>query len=248
MVRKKIFFAFGLILFSFNLFSQDATDEKAKLKNEIAIDASPVLGAFVRNISQPGIVYRRHFSNSALRTKFNFNIDRQISNNSSFDNSYFSYNAYGPQSPVTNSYSFDYSIGIQNSNMISEKWKFYYGLDLISGYNLTEINRSSSYERLNYTDQTLVEEKSSQKDKNTTIYGGASPILGFTFQVKERLSISLESTLALAFYSTNVESLRMRKYRDSNTESIHHSSNNNSFNNLRARLIPVNNFLISYHF
>ncbi|HEX8547194.1 MAG TPA: hypothetical protein VF691_09550 [Cytophagaceae bacterium] len=243
MLTKTNIFTLGLIIFSFNLFSQDVTEEKRKLKNEIAIDASPILGAVFREGGLPGLVYRRHFNNCSFRAKTNFTIDRSKQDRSSI--SYYN-NGNSPGPSESRFTQFDFAVGLQKAKAISEKWKFYYGLDLFAGFTSHRSESKNQYQRSNSSDGTTDNGVTTQTHSINSTYGGVSPFLGFTWQIAERLGLSIEASVPIGYNkSTSVYS--NFDFSTNNSRS-YFSTDRNSSNNFRARIVPVSNLLISYHF
>jgi len=242
MLKQTVLFALGFILMSLNLFSQDTIGVKSKPKNEIAIDASPILGGLIRNTALPGLFYRRHFDNKAFRVKINFNFDKSDFNNRRNQNSFTS----SPRPGSSKTYQVDYSLGLQKGKEISEKLRFYYGLDLIFGNTSYNYLREDQNETYNGTDMTYTIITTRNEATSKSIYGGISPFLGFTWQITSQLGLSIEASVPVAYYKSYNTSVTFVHSSSNSVETSY--SNNSDYYNFKAKIAPVSNFLISYHF
>jgi hypothetical protein len=102
------------------------------------------------------------------------------------------------------SYNMDYRLGIEKQNMLSERWKAYYGLDIIYTYN--EIFAESEFATFS----------------NQVKGFGAGPVVGIQFYMTKRLSLFAESTL----YYSNLND------RTSNTSTNPFGQNSTSHSNI----------------
>jgi len=75
------------------------------------------------------------------------------------------------------SYNMDYRLGIEKQNMLSDRWKVYYGLDFTYTYN--EILAESAFNSFN----------------NQVKGFGAGPVAGIQFYLNKRLSLFAEASL-----------------------------------------------------
>jgi hypothetical protein len=148
-------------------------------KNEIGINVTNVLGNVLslnpNNASSPyGITYRRHLGSSSFRSGFNINIINTEEDD--FSNGNF----------ITrnlNLMSVDTRFGWEKHMLLSKKFMFSYGIDLLLGYE----KENSEILDFNLGNTSFI------SDLNT-LGVGVGPVLRFEFKISDRLFLSTESS------------------------------------------------------
>ncbi len=177
----KIFTPFVLtLLFCTTAFSQ--TDSISERKNTIGLEVTYLLGQFLGSpgdfyvyypLNGPYILgYERNFNKCFFRSGFSM-----IYNSNDMDGNY-PYGADYSDERLTASYRF----GFGHEKMISKRWKWAYGIDLI-GYN--EDYSSMYYEGLDYE----------YSSKNKTFSYGGGPFIKLSFDLLKNFSLGTESTI-----------------------------------------------------
>lgn len=161
-------------------------------KNEIGINFTNVLGNVLslnpNNANSPyGLTYRRHLGNKSFRSAFSLLVNNE--KNSDFENGFFI-------TRTINQTTSQFRIGLEKHIVLNKRVLFSYGFDLL-GKVMTD--NSSIEDFGNFGSVTFT-------SKETTIGGGAGPMLRLEFKISDRLFISSESSL-YGFYSSTTEKL-----------------------------------------
>lgn len=161
-------------------FSQ--ADSVLERKNTIGLEVTYFLGQFLGNqgdfygyypLNGPYILsYERHFNSCFLRSGFS------MIYNSNDTNGNYPYGASYSDERLTASY----RIGFGHQKMISKRWNWAYGFDII-GYN--ENYSSIYYEGQDYE----------YSNKNKTFTYGGGPFIKLNFDLLKNFSLGTEATL-----------------------------------------------------
>jgi hypothetical protein len=194
--NRSIFFLL-LCIFPIMVFSQDSTSRKKK--HEIGMNTTllikQVLGLNSTNIPfSPYLLTYRYAINS--NTNFRAGAGLIVQKTASTENDI--------NKRYSKSYAMDYRIGIEKQNRLTERWKAYYGIDLI--YTYSEILSETSFGSFN----------------NQVKGYGAGPVVGIQFYLNKRMSLFAEASL----YYSNVDE------RTKNTSTSPFGQNSTSHSNI----------------
>ncbi|MFN6943470.1 MAG: hypothetical protein ACK4ND_00875 [Cytophagaceae bacterium] len=189
-----------------------SAQEIPEKRNEIGLDVSRIFG----HTSNNNIMYRRHGEKGAFRltTSFNFNVINH-------ENAESGHNHYA-----------SLAVGHQ-FNKTFNKWRFYYGAD---AYGSISSGKTVNIQTHWYNDQPT---EFSQTWQTQSIFFGLRPILGISYLISDRISVSLENALNIG-YTIN--------------ETIEGSNPNRPFeierssNSIGVSYNPLNVLMLSFHF
>lgn len=162
-------------------------------KNEIGINVTNVLGNLLslnpNNAKSPyGITYRRHLGKTSFRSGYNVNITN--SSEEDFSNGNFI-------TRKLNILTIDTRFGLEKHLLLSKKFLFSYGFDVLFGY----VKENSEINEFNFGSSTFT------SDQNT-LGVGLGPVLRFEYKISDRLFISTESSF-YGYYSKTTETLNI---------------------------------------
>lgn len=172
--------------------SLNAQDDREKInsqegphRNEVGLNLSNVIINLVGNTgnvddSDPAnysISYKRQLKEDKyLRLAFNVKID--LKSDDEVTN-------------VTNNNNFNFRVGYEKRNSISEKLLYYYGIDLLGTFNSAESTFASPNDIVELS--------------NTTYGFGLGPVFGVQFLLNKRMAIGTEATLYGVFQINKVK-------------------------------------------
>jgi hypothetical protein len=162
-------------------------------KNEIGINVTNVLGNLLslnpNNAKSPyGITYRRHFGKASFRSAYNINVTNTSEDD--FSNGNFI-------NRKLNILTIDTRFGLEKHMLLSKKFLFSYGFDVLAGYK----KENSVVESFNSSSNTFTSDEK-------TLGVGLGPVLRFEFKISDRLFLSTESSF-YGYHETTSESLNI---------------------------------------
>ncbi len=192
------------------LSAQDSSSQK--LNDEIGFDvtsfitlysglsAYPYEGYNYYSVGNYLLGYKHYFNHIILRTALSLDVDNRSERGGA--NSYTNYKSTGE--------SFDIRAGIEHLVPLSPHWEMYYGLDILGGYGKsssvdTEPDTSNLYARDEYATVNRI---------------GAGPVLGVTFLINRRISLTTE----LSVYGLNAHSETRYDYYNNPPEEFQHDT------------------------
>lgn len=236
-MSKNHFYLLFLLSFIFCVPLQ-AQDTTKHIRNEIAIDVSPVFAGIMSTSSTPGISYRRHYEKGALRVRLNLNGGKSEDKNTSATNQ-----QNIPSSSAKNT-SASLKVGYQWHRDYT-KLRWYYGLDLLAS-NWKSKNANSNTSRHEFEKYTS---SYSSQNETTGQSFGISPVIGLSYRITRRFSLSVESAITLARTSskTTIANNQTTQY-DGYPQNQFESGYSNKSTGTNYSFVPMNGLLVSYLF
>jgi hypothetical protein len=195
-------------------FAQDS-DPEENYKRDVGFNTAFILqGVFNSNSTPFSLMYKKYTSeNRALRFGASINLNLNRSNDSTSNSNQIS------------SAALSLSLGKEFQKLITTKWVWYYGGDLIPSF--------SNYQSLSYQNG-----KKYYENKYTSYGINARPFVGIRFAINPRLYLSAEADLSLGYTKSKIS----QKFFS--PENIVDSENDNySF-----RASPASGIFIFYRF
>lgn len=189
-------YLFSLLLFMTVTFLNSQTSDLASFypyKNEIGINVTNILGNLLslnpNTAKSPyGITYRRHFGNSSFRSAYNVNVTN--TSDEDFSNGNFI-------NRTLNIFSADARFGLEKHMLLSKKFLFSYGFDVLFGYE----KENSEINEFNIGSSTFI-------SNQQTLGVGLGPVLRFEFKISDRLFLSTESSF-YGYHERTTETLNI---------------------------------------
>lgn len=173
------------LCFSYSSFAQDAPADTPE--HQLILNGTRFVKTFL-NFNDTGIEdqglqvgYKRYKGDKAFRTFLGgaFDLDR---------------NKDGDFTTVSQLGLVDFRIGFEKRLDLTQKWKFYYGLDAVASHEFTKIETENEGP---FSGNTM--------NLNQTISGGLAPLVGIQFDLNDRLSLMTEANFPLLFGVTKIE-------------------------------------------
>jgi len=189
---KKAYFILLLIALTKITVAQNPVQKRDSTvyRNELGLDATNFIKQFL-NLGNSQfqsdyypvyyLTYRRHFKKGNFRAAIGgqYNKENDKSSPSSGMNRDFSIQK-----------SLDLRIGYEFTNKINKRWSVFYGLD----FRPSTVNQQEDY--------TTSSSGYSQGIKSNSKIIGLAPLLGFKFNINERISLSTEASVSLNYAET----------------------------------------------
>jgi hypothetical protein len=193
---KKIYTIFILsLLFAFSSRAQLTFIDSSR--NEIGININPLLQPFGINATfdYMTLQYKHHYENSSLRVGFSVTTKNTYDD---YDLSKYSFKIKDSIKAVYQNYetknSFKLNIGFEQQQMLKNKLKIFYGLDILGGFSNHEYRVETNVYKLGA--DSIYSPVQYYNDSTTALYnyilGGVAFVAGFDYFIFDRVSAGIQ--------------------------------------------------------
>lgn len=206
-MKKAIFTAMMILIFAGSSFSQAITADSNR--NEMGLNVVPFLSMVGLQVNNPELViqFKHHYDKRTLRaglflgTSLEPDAERTetIVNLKDSVYTFHRYEDYGDYVGI--------KLGLEWSDFKQGNWKFYYGGDLLAGFNtIQSFDTRTSYIKKTDTSFIVKNEGAFPLESKEYIRLGLSPVIGYEYFLNPALSMSCQAQLNAYFdISTNSE-------------------------------------------